>query len=165
MLISHKNISPKLKGDNIFIANGSKIIGDVTLNSGSNIWYNTVVRGDVSKIIIGSNTNIQDNCTVHVGFDDDTIIGNYVTIGHNAVIHGCTIEDNCLIGMGAIILNGAIIGSGSIVGAGSLVTGNSVIPPNSLVLGSPAKVVKTIDVEKANISHAKEYCTLAQDYM
>ncbi len=164
MLISYKNIKPVLLSTDIFIADGAKIIGNVTLHPNSSIWFNSVLRADCAKIVVGSNTNIQDNCTVHVGEDINTIIGANVTIGHNAVIHGCIIEDNCLIGMGSTILNGAVVGTGSIVGANSLVTMNTVIPPNSLVLGSPATVVKSINVTSDNISRANNYSTLAKDY-
>ncbi len=165
MFFKYKDKEPKKIGDNIFVAEGAKVIGDVTLNSGSNIWFNAVLRGDDDSITIGNNTNIQDNCTVHCSKGTPTVIGNYVTVGHNAVVHGCTVEDNCLIGMGATILDGAVIGEGSIVGANALVTGNTIIPPNSLVLGSPAKVVKEIQVCEDNIHHAKCYCDLAKDYL
>ncbi len=165
MIIKFKDKTPNLLSNDIFIADGAKIIGDVTLHSQCNIWYNTVLRGDTAKITVGFNTNIQDNCTVHVSNEYNTEIGCNVTIGHNAIIHGCTIEDNCLIGMGSVILDGAVIGSGSIVGANSLVTSNTLIPPNSLVLGSPAKVVKTIDVQDINKTHAVKYFDLAKNYM
>ncbi len=165
MLIKYLDKNPKLLSDDIFIADGAKIIGDVNIHKNANIWYNAVLRGDEDSITIGESTNIQDNCTVHVAHDIPTKIGNFVTVGHNAVIHGCTIEDNCLIGMGATILDGAKIGEGSIVGANALVTGNTVIPPNSLVLGSPAKVVKEISANEDNISHANLYVKLSKDYM
>ncbi len=165
MNISFKGKSPNLLSDNIFIAEGAKIIGNVTLHSKCNIWFNTVLRGDIASITVGSNTNIQDNCTVHVNNNINAEIGSNVTIGHNSIIHGCTIEDNCLIGMGSVILDAAIIGTGSIVGANSLVTSNTIIPPNSLVLGSPAKVVKVIDAQEANVKHANDYFKLAKEYM
>ncbi len=165
MLISFKDQKPSLLCENIFIAEGAKIIGDVTLDSESSVWFNTVLRGDSAKIIVGTNTNIQDNCTVHVSEGSNVVIGSNVSIGHNAVIHGCTIEDNCLIGMGSVILDGAIIGSGSIVGANSLVTSNTIVPPNSLVLGSPAKVIKSINAKDANVTNAINYRNLSKHYM
>ncbi len=165
MIITFKNEIPSLLSDDIFIAEGAKVIGNVTLHAKSSVWFNTVLRGDISEIIVGSNTNIQDNCTVHGSDSYNTVIGSNVTIGHNAVVHGCTIEDNCLIGMGSIILDGAVIGSGSIVGANSLVTGNTIIPPNSLVLGSPAKVVKSINATQDNIAHADSYFKISLDYL
>ncbi len=150
--------------EEVFIADGVKIIGDVKLEKGTNLWYNAVIRGDVNSVTIGENTNIQDNCTVHVSDETSTSIGKFVTVGHNAIIHGCTIEDYCLIGMGATVLDGAVVGEGSVVGANALVTGNTIIPPNSLVLGSPAKVIKEIDAIKSNKSHAIRYFELSKDY-
>lgn len=164
MFLRYKDKFP-VYSDNIFVAEGAKVIGDVKLSDGVNIWFNAVLRGDENYIVIGENTNVQDNCTIHIGKDNPTIIGKHVTIGHGAIVHGCTIEDNCLIGMGATILDGAIIGKGSIVGANALVTGNTIIPPNSLVLGSPAKVVKEIDVLEANEIHAINYVNLSREYM
>ncbi len=163
MFIKFLDKEPCVIGD-IFVADGAKIIGDVTLCDGANIWFNAVLRGDEESITIGANTNIQDNCTVHIGYGFPTVIGNNVTVGHNAIIHGCKIEDNCLIGMGATVLDGAIIGKGSIVGANALVTSNTVIPPNSLVLGSPAKVVKENDFNKSNEEHALGYVKLSKKY-
>ncbi len=165
MIVKYNNTKPTIVDESVFIAEGAKVIGNVTLKQNSNIWFNAVLRGDDCNITIGENTNIQDNCTVHVDHDTPTIIGNNVTVGHNAIIHGCVVEDNCLIGMGATILDGAVIGAGSIVGANSLVTGKTVIPPNSLVLGSPAKVVKEISVVENNINHAKRYVSLSKEYM
>lgn len=130
------------------IAKGAIVYGDVTLGEKSSIWYNAVVRGDDGPICIGKFSNVQDNCTVHLDPGHAVNIGDYVTIGHGAIIHGCTIEDNCLIGMGAIILNGAVIGEGSIIGAGALVTQDKVIPPGSMVIGSPARVLREVTKEE-----------------
>ncbi|MBB6216230.1 carbonic anhydrase/acetyltransferase-like protein (isoleucine patch superfamily) [Anaerosolibacter carboniphilus] len=143
-----------------FIADGAQVIGSVTMKEFSSVWFNTVVRGDVNRIEIGNYTNVQDNSVVHVADEHPTIIGDYVTIGHNAIIHGCTIEDHCLIGMGAIVLNGAVIGKGSIVAAGALVRENQVIPPNSLVVGMPGKVIKTIESLDTIHAQALKYKTL-----
>ncbi|MEI8235026.1 MAG: gamma carbonic anhydrase family protein [Verrucomicrobiota bacterium] len=130
-----------------FVAPTAAIIGHVTLEEASSVWYNTVLRGDINRIHLGPRSNIQDGSVVHLADDYPVIIGELVTIGHMATIHACTIGDECLIGMGAIILDGAEIGARSIIGAGALVTSGTKIPPGSLVLGSPAKVVKTLDLE------------------
>ncbi|MEM1044179.1 MAG: gamma carbonic anhydrase family protein [Bacteroidota bacterium] len=149
---------PHLGGDN-FVAPTAAVIGDVTLDRGTSIWHGASLRGDVHFIRIGAGSNVQDNATVHVSRGTHpAVIGGGVTIGHNAVVHGCTVEDDCLIGMGAIVLDGAHVGTGSLVGAGALVTGNTIVPPRSLVLGSPAKVVRSLadgEVEtiRANAAH------------
>lgn len=150
--------------NNAFIAPGAKIIGDVFIDDHSSIWYNTVLRGDINMIKVGKNTNIQDNSVVHVENDQGVIIGDYVTIGHNAIIHGCTIREGVLIGMGAIIMNGCIIGKGSIIGAGSLIKENSEIPPSSLVVGLPGKIIKKVDKStlKENTNWAKKYKRLSK---
>ncbi len=127
-----------------FIAASADIIGQVQVAEDASVWYNTTVRGDVSPISIGQGSNVQDNCCLHVDYELGCHIGRYVTVGHSVTLHACTIEDNCLIGMGAIVLDGAVVGHGSIVGAHALVTKNTIIPPHSLVLGSPAKVVKSL---------------------
>ena len=130
-----------------FVAETASVAGEVTLGEGSSIWYGAVARGDMAPIKIGKFTNIQDNATVHVDSKKPTLIGDYTTVGHNAIIHGCTVGNNCLIGMGAIILNGAVIGDNSIIAAGSLITEGAIIPPNSLVMGSPGKVRREVDEE------------------
>lgn len=127
-----------------FIADSADVLGDISIGKGTSIWYGAVARGDISYIKIGEHTNIQDNATVHVDTNQPTEIGNYVTVGHNAIVHGCKVGDNSLIGMGSIILNGAVIGENSIIGAGSLITEGTIIPPNSLVIGSPGKVRRQI---------------------
>jgi len=135
--------------DSNFIAPSADIIGDVRLGPGASIWFNATVRGDVNWIRIGEASNIQDNAVVHVtNGTAPTRIGDRVTVGHSAVVHGCTIEDNVLIGMGAILLDHAVIGRDSIVGARALVTTGTRVPPRSLVLGSPAKVVRTLTDEE-----------------
>lgn len=131
-----------------FIAETADIIGDVTIGEGSSIWYGTVARGDMNYIKIGKFTNIQDNSTIHVDTPLPTEIGDYTTVGHNAIIHGCIVGNNCLIGMGAIILNGAVIGDNCIIAAGSLITQGAKIPPNSLVMGSPGKVRRELKEEE-----------------
>jgi len=124
-----------------FVDSSAQVIGDVHIGRESSIWMNVVVRGDVNVIRIGERSNIQDLTLVHVMHETNpTVIGNDVTIGHSAVVHGCTIEDRCLIGMGAILLNGCVIGTGSIVAAGALVPEGMIVPPGSMVMGMPAKV-------------------------
>ena len=129
--------------ESAFVAEGAKIIGDVIIKADSSIWYNTICRGDINQIIVGERSNIQDNSVIHLENDQGVIIGDDVTVGHNAVIHGCTINDGALIGMGAIIMNGAVIGKGAVVGAGALIKENMIIPDLTLVVGIPGKVVKT----------------------
>lgn len=139
-----------------FIAETASVIGDVHLGADASIWFGATVRGDVHRIRIGARSNIQDNAVVHVTHGTSpTHIGTGVTVGHSAIIHGCTIEDDVLIGMGAIILDLAVIGRGSIIGAGALVTGGVIIAPGSLVLGSPAKVVRPLRPEE--ISSIADY--------
>ena len=149
-----------------FVAASADLIGQVTLHPGSNVWYNATIRADVAPIEIGEGSNVQDNCCLHVDYDQGCKLGKYVTVGHSVILHACTVEDACLIGMGAVVLDGAVVGRGSIVGAHALVTKGTIIPPLSLVLGSPAKVVKQLPVEteQANIDHAKDYVRLAKEY-
>lgn len=151
--------TPVIQG--AYIAPTAQIIGDVTLSPDANVWYGAVLRGDCGPITVGEGTNIQDLCVVH----EKTAIGKYCTVGHGAIIHGCTVGDYCMIGMGAIILSGAVIGDNCIVGAGALVTGKTNAPPGSLLLGSPAKVVRTVTEEqleelRANAAH---YIALAKE--
>lgn len=127
-----------------FIADGAKVIGAVTIKEFGSVWFNTVIRGDVNYIEIGKYSNIQDNSVIHVAGAYPTIVGDFVTVGHNVVLHGCTVGDHCLVGMGAVVLSGAVIGEGSIIAAGALVKERQVIPPHSLVMGLPGKIVKTI---------------------
>ena len=127
-----------------FIAPGARVVGDVILKPHSSIWYNTVARADINQITIGERSNIQDNSVIHLENDQGVVIGNDVTIGHNAIIHGCTIGNNSLIGMGATILNNAKIGNNCLVGAGALVTENKEFPDGSLIVGSPAKAVREL---------------------
>ena len=131
------------------IAENAVLVGDVTVGADVSIWYGAVVRGDTAPIVLGYGCNVQDNCVVHGSEGYPAKIGKNVTVGHGAIIHGCTIEDDCLIGMGAVVLNGAQIGSFSIVGAGALVTERKEIPPYSLVVGVPGKVVKTYEGDDA----------------
>ena len=128
----------------VYIAPNATVVGDVALGNDVNIWYGAVLRGDSGTITVGEGTNIQDNCVLH----EKTTVGAYCTIGHGAIVHGCTVGDNTVIGMGAIVLNGAVLGEGCLVGAGAVVTGKTDAPAGSVLLGSPAKVVKTLTEEQ-----------------
>lgn len=166
MIKNYKSISPKI-ADGVFVAENASVIGSVKIGKGCSVWYGAVIRADSDSIVIGENTNIQDNCTVHTAFDYGVKIGNGVTVGHNAVVHGCTVGDNTLIGMNSTILNGAVIGNNSIVGAGALVTEHKQFPDNSLIIGIPAKAVATLDdeaVEKIR-QNGIEYTAFAKDYL
>lgn len=151
-----------------YIDDSAQVIGDVEIGEQSSVWMTVVIRGDVHQIRIGRRSNVQDGTIVHVMKDTHaTVIGDDVTIGHAAVVHGCTIEDRCLIGMGAILLNGARIGSGSIVAAGTLVVEGMQVPPRSLVMGSPGKVKRGLtDAEVDEIQmYADRYVAYRLDYM
>jgi len=145
-----------------YITKTAIIEGDVTVGDNVSIWYGAVLRGDLAPITVGENSNVQENSVIHVDKNCPVNIGKGVTIGHGAIIHGCTIGDNSLIGMGAIVLNGANIGKNCIIGAGALVTSNTVVPDNSLVIGSPGKVKRELTEEeiKGNKENAEEYVNL-----
>lgn len=130
--------------DSCFIADSAQIIGNVGIGENTSIWYNCVLRGDENSISIGDHTNIQDGSVIHISKDYSTVIGDYVTVGHKAIVHACTVGNNVLVGMGAIILDGAEIEDNVLIGAGSIVTTGKKIPSGSLVLGSPAKVVRKL---------------------
>ncbi|MDA8211840.1 MAG: gamma carbonic anhydrase family protein [Clostridia bacterium] len=150
MLLSYDGFIPKL-GQNVFLAPGSHIIGQVEIGDDSSIWFNCVLRGDVSEIIIGKGTNIQDGAVLHGAlFPNRTgvLVGDNVIVGHNCILHACTIGNGCLIGMGAVVLNRARIGEGSLIGAGSVVTQDAVIPPGVLAQGTPAKVIRELTPEE-----------------
>ena len=150
-----------------FIDDSAQVIGDVEIGEESSVWMCVVIRGDVNRVRIGSRSNVQDGTIVHVMKDTHaTLIGNDVTIGHAAVVHGCTIEDRCLIGMGAILLNGVMVGSGSIVAAGTLLPEGTQVPPRSLVMGSPGKVRRTLsdaDLDEIQM-YADRYVAYRLDY-
>ncbi len=136
-------------GENTFVAETAVVLGDVTIGKECSIWYNAVLRGDVNKIVIGDRTNIQDGAVLHTLYDQSphpsqTIIGNDVSVGHNAIIHGARIGDNCLIGMGAILLDNAVIPSGCIIAAGAVVLSNAQLEPDSMYAGTPAKRIKGV---------------------
>ena len=150
----------------VFVASGAVVIGDVTLAEESSVWFQAVLRGDINRIVIGPRSNVQDGAVVHLADDYGAFVGELVTVGHKAVLHACTISDEVLVGMGAIILDGAEIGARSIIGAGALVTGGTKIPAGSLVLGSPAKVVRTLSLDdQAGIKvWAEKYVALSRAF-
>ena len=139
---------PRLHAES-WLAESATVVGDVLVERQASIWYGAVLRGDECPIRIGQGSNLQDQAVVHGDPGFPSIIGRDVTVGHGAILHGCTVEDGSLIGMGAILLNGCVIGAGSLVAAGALVTQNTVVPPGSLVVGSPAKVVRSLTEEEA----------------
>lgn len=154
-----------IKAKRCFIAAGARLIGRVELGEYSSVWYNAVIRGDINYIKIGSETNIQDNCVLHVTHELPVIIGDRVTVGHGAVVHGCVIEDDCLIGMGSTILDGARVGRGSVIAAGALVRERADIPPHSLVVGVPGVVKRTLDPSTINMIRdaAQHYLVLTRE--
>ena len=165
MIKEFEGIMPEID-ESVFVAESADIIGDVKIGKNSSVWYNTVLRGDEHDIRIGENTNIQDGTVVHVGLDVDTVIGDNVTVGHNALVHGCKIGNNSLVGMGAIVLNGAEIGEFCMIGAGALVTQNKKFPDGMLIIGSPAKAVRELTEEEKQslIKSADDYCANAQKH-
>ncbi|HWF45337.1 MAG TPA: gamma carbonic anhydrase family protein [Candidatus Kapabacteria bacterium] len=151
----------------VFLAAGARVIGDVVLGENVSIWFNSVVRGDVERIRIGRNTNIQDNVTIHVThFANPTWIGENVTVGHGAVLHGCTVKDGALIGMNAVVLDRAVIGEGSLVAAGAVVLGGTIVPPGMLIAGIPAKVLRPLNEDEREMVRegATNYITYVKHY-
>ena len=166
MKIILKDKAPKL-ANAAYVAENASIIGNVELGKDSSVWFSAVVRGDENKITVGARTNIQDLCVLHVQGRFDTVIGDDVTIGHRAIVHGCHVGNRVLIGMGAVIMNGVVIGDDCIIGAGALVTEGQVIPPRSLVIGFPAKVKRQLtDEDVALIKNSSEhYVRMAKGYV
>lgn len=150
-----------------WVAPGGVVIGDVTLGANASVWYGAVLRGDVNAIRIGRDSNVQDGAVIHVTRDlFNTEVGDVVTIGHHAVVHGCRVCDGALIGIGAIVLDGAVIGEGALVGAGAVVTPGMKVPPGTLVVGTPARVVRTLDDDEVQSQreHALKYVKLAHSH-
>ena len=167
MIRTFQGITPTIPAS-CFIEDTGVVVGDVVMGEECSVWFHAVIRGDVHYIRIGTRTNVQDLCVLHVTHDTHPlIIGNDVTIGHSVVLHGCTIKDRVLIGMGAIVMDGAVIGEDSVVGAGALVTEGTIVPPKSLILGSPAKIKRPVtDTELAWIKESAEnYVKYARQYM
>lgn len=155
-----------VSGVALFRAGNATVMGDVTIGRDVGIWFGAVVRADKDRIVIGDRSNIQDNCVVHTSAGFPTIIGNDVSVGHGAILHGCRIDDRVLIGMGAIVLNGAKIGAGSVIGAGAVVTEGMEVPEGSVVLGIPGRVVKQASGEQQQhiLGNAASYVKLAGEY-
>ncbi|HEY0756156.1 MAG TPA: gamma carbonic anhydrase family protein [Ktedonobacteraceae bacterium] len=164
-ILPYKGVWPTIAED-VFIAAGAVVIGNVTIGQGASIWYNVVVRGDSALIMIGARTNVQDNCTLHVDGDAPLTIGEECTIGHNAVVHGATVGDRVLVGINAVILSHATIGSNTIIGASALINEHKEIPEAVLALGIPAKVVRPL--KENELEHLREsaagYCQRAQEH-
>ena len=155
------NISPKIS-KSVYIADNATILGDVTIGEKTSVWFNTVLRGDVNSIYIGKNVNIQDGSVIHATFKkSSTSIGDYVSVGHNAIIHGCTINDFVLIGMGSIVMDNAIINSNTIIAAGSVILENTDVEPNSIYGGTPAKKIKDINQSRSK----KEIERISKNYL
>lgn len=165
IICTHLNQNPDIHED-AWIAPGAVIVGDVRIGRASSVWYQCVLRGDIQSIIIGEGTNIQDGTVIHLASDLGTVVGDYVTVGHKALLHACEVEDEVLVGMGAIVMDGARIGARSIVAAGALVTKGMTVPPGSLVMGTPAKVVRTLDLDEQRSIRgwAEKYIQVASEH-
>jgi carbonic anhydrase/acetyltransferase-like protein (isoleucine patch superfamily) len=165
MIIAFKEKMPSVH-ESAYIAPTAVLVGQVKVAQSASIWFNCVVRADINSISIGSNSNIQDGCLLHVTTNHPLVIGDRVTAGHGAILHGCRVEDDCLIAMGAIVLDGAVVGSGSIVAAGAVVAPGTEIPPGSLVMGIPAKVIRQAnESDRGNIERGwKNYVGYSQTY-
>lgn len=154
-------------GENCFLAETAVVVGEVTMGNNCTVWFNAIVRGDVHSITIGDNTNIQDGAVIHCTYQKaKTVIGNNVSIAHNAIVHGCTIHDNVLIGMGAIVMDNAVVGSNSVIAAGAVVLAGTNVEPNSIYAGMPAKKVKEIgeEMQAVILRTAKNYPMYAEWY-
>lgn len=152
------------KLDSLFVAPNASVIGNVSAAENSSIWFGAALRGDADRIVIGAGSNVQDNAVVHCDPGFPAIIGDFCTVGHSAIVHGCTLARGVLVGMGAIVMNGAEIGEGSIIGAGAIVTEGTKVPPYSVVLGQPGRVKKTIDAATMadRLDQAQRYIERAQ---
>ncbi len=163
LVLPFESVTPSIAPD-AWVAPGAVVVGNVELGPQSSVWYGCVLRGDVNAIRIGARSNVQDSSVLHVTRERyETIVGDEVTIGHRAVVHGCTVGDGALIGIGAIVMDGAVVGEGALVGAGAVVTPGKTVPPRSLVMGTPARVVRTLEDDEIErqIKRAHEYVELA----
>ena len=156
----------KLIDKSVFIAEGARIVGDVEVGKNCSVWFNAVIRADSNAVKIGENSNVQDNAVIHTSKEYGVQIGDNVTVGHGAIVHGCTVENNVMIGMGAIILDGAVIGANSIIGAGALVTQGKVVPAGSLAFGNPMKIVRQLTEKEVQsiYDNAASYVKKAKNY-
>ncbi len=151
LIKSVRGVEPRF-GDNCWLADNATVVGDVRMGRDCTVWFNAVVRGDVNSITFGDRCNVQDGAVVHCTYQrTKTTIGNNVSIAHNAIVHGCTIEDDVLIGMGAIIMDGAVIGTRSIIAAGAIITQNTIVPPGSIYAGNPARFLKAVSDEQGEV--------------
>ena len=166
MILTLAGRTPRI-GEAVYIAPSADIIGDVELAENSSVWFQCVLRGDIEPIRIGANSNIQDGTVIHTMAGAPTMVGDWVTVGHRVVLHGCRVKNHCLIGMGAVVLNHAVVGEGSIVAAGAVVAENTVIPPRSLYMGVPAKLRRKVtEDEQAFIRmHAENYLQYKASYL
>lgn len=162
----YKNILPKIDSE-AFVLESARVIGNVSLAKGANVWFNATVRGDMAGITIGENTNIQDNAVIHTDKSTPTVIGDFVTVGHSAIVHGAKVESGALIGMGAIILNNAVIGEEALIAAGTLVPPGKKVPPRTLAVGSPMRIIRELTAEEIANNHknALKYVELAKSYI
>jgi carbonic anhydrase/acetyltransferase-like protein (isoleucine patch superfamily) len=166
-VLPFENATPRVAPD-AWIAPGAVVVGNVELGAGASVWYGCVLRGDVNAIRVGARSNVQDGAVLHVTRDRfETVVGDEVTIGHRAVVHGCRVGDGALIGIGAIVLDGAEVGEGALVGAGAVVTPGEIVPPRSLVLGTPARVVRMLEDDERERQRARalDYVELAQRHL
>jgi len=156
----------RVTGTPLFAAGNATILGNVTFGEQVGVWFGAVIRADKDRVAVGDRSNIQDNCVVHTSRGFPVVLGSDVSVGHGAILHGCTIGDRVLVGMGAIVLNGARIGTGTVIGAGAVITEGKEIPPNSVVLGIPGKVVKETDAARRDsiLANAAAYVELAKEY-
>ncbi len=149
LILSFGGHTPRI-GRDVFLAPNATIIGNVEIADGASVWFGAVVRGDIGPIRIGPRTNVQDLCCLHLTEGvSKTVLGADITVGHGAILHGCTIGDRCLVGMGSVVLDNAVVGEGSVIAAGSVVTARSVIPPRSLVRGAPARIIREVNATEA----------------
>jgi carbonic anhydrase/acetyltransferase-like protein (isoleucine patch superfamily) len=161
----HHGQLPQL-GRDVFVAANAQLIGEVTVGDESSVWFGSVLRGDINRVMVGHHTNIQDLTVCHVADEHACIVGNYVTVGHRAILHGCTVHDEVLVGMGAVLMNGVVVGEQSIIGAAALLTEGLSVPPGSLVYGAPAKVISRLGEKERHAikSWAEKYCRVAASY-
>ena len=166
MILTLAGRTPRI-GNSVYVAPSADVIGEVELADNSSVWFQCVLRGDIEPIHVGANSNIQDGTVIHTMKEAPTIVGDWVTVGHQATLHGCTIEDHCLIGMGAVLLNNVRVGAGSIVAAGALVAENTIIPPRSLYMGVPARLKRVVSDEELEFidMHAHNYLRYKIDYL
>jgi Carbonic anhydrases/acetyltransferases, isoleucine patch superfamily len=165
MIMPYKGIEPEIH-ESCFIAENATVIGKVQIGRKSSVWFGAVIRGDEDSISIGERSNVQDNAVLHCDTGHTIKIGDFVTVGHNAIVHGAAIGDNVLIGMGAIVMNGVEIGENSMIGAGAVCTENMIIPSGSVVVGVPAKIIKNAEEQNKSLieSNANDYVLLGEEY-